>query len=59
MPWKVAELFRLTTTVVDPIKFHLDCWSLKKLFSLGIRRWGTEPGKRKDPWLGLNMRIYI
>ena len=43
---KFQSLMSMPTSMVTR---HLDTWGLKKLFSLGIRRWGVELGSRRVP----------
>ena len=44
---KVSRFFELMGIGKDPMKYHLDCWGAKKLFSVGIRRWGVRLGARQ------------
>ena len=38
--------------VVPAMKIHQDTWGLKKLFSVGLRRWGVPLGRRQETGAG-------
>ena len=42
-----TKFMDLMSMVQDQVKGHLDVWGMKKLFSLGLRRWGVAMGARK------------
>ena len=45
---QVKKFTSLMSIEQTPQQLHLDCWGLKKLFSMGVRRWGVRIGARKD-----------
>ena len=47
-PMQVTKFTALMSIEQTPQQLHMDCWGLKKLFSLGLRRWGVRIGGRKD-----------
>ena len=43
----MKRFFELMSIEVVPLRYHLDVWGLKKLFSVGIRRVGVPLGHRQ------------